>query len=327
MHDIKVKAEAGIPPILLPLKALPNNLVGAVLGVAGLGLVLRESGLSGPWPAMVAGILISLAAVMLLILLMLYGCKAVFFPEKALEDFRHPVLFSFYGQTPIAIFLFCEATGSGNAALAYALFWTGAILTAVHASASLRRWVVLPPTPGTIAPPALIPALSIIYLGLLASRFGLGWLSHTAFLVGGCASAFLMSMLTIKLISMLRVSAPAAVPYGLLMAPPALLFLARINLIGHRLDAFSTALFYAGLAYSALLLPVFMHIWRAPYSTAFWSFGMPFAAMILAIHEYAELSGTAAMGGLALIATAVLAATVLRCLLGMASGAKTAVLR
>ena len=172
-----------------------------------------------------------------------------------------------------------------------------------------------------IAPPHLIASLCIIYFGLLATRFELNGIAQAAYAIGGAMTIALMCVLTAKLILNSPQPVPASTSYGLLAAPPALLFLIEASPAGTKIPVVATVLICIGICYLVLLLPSFVKIWRNAYATSFWSFGMPFAAMILAIHEYAVLNQSGAMLLVSEVLTGLLAGVVMRCLFGMAAAA------
>jgi tellurite resistance protein len=88
---------------------------------------------------------------------------------------------------------------------------------------------------------------------------------------------------------------------AILMAPPAVAFLAYLRLAG-ALDGAAHVLFAGALAFAALVIAHARDIARAPFGVPWWALSFPSAGLTLATMAYGERIGSAAVvhAGLAL---------------------------
>jgi tellurite resistance protein len=102
----------------------------------------------------------------------------------------------------------------------------------------------------------------------------------------------------------------------ILIAPPAVGFIAYTRLTGGELDTFARVLYYAGLFLTLLLFTQVGRFARLKFFLSWWAYSFPLAAISIASMVMYELSGTDAYrwigAGLLLLLTAIVALLLVR---------------
>ena len=264
------------------VRAVPVGAFGAVMGVAGLALVSREAHTLLGIPAWVGELWAALALMLLVLLLLAYGAKAIRHRDAIKAELDHPGQRAFFGSIPIALALVGGCLAPYALPLAKALWWIGVIAIVTLQVFSLGRWLA-----GGVEPGHVNTGWMIMMIGPMPMAAGgivIGELESARFLfgIGLIATPFVMGM------AFQRTIIGAPLPGGvrplsfILLVPPALisaLVPALWDTPGHYL---LNALYYFDLVLCAGLLVASRQCAKWPFTPAWWAMTFPLDALAAA---------------------------------------------
>jgi len=288
------------------LARLPVNLFGAVMGLCGLGLAWRKASQVLGAPAVVGEAILLLAGVVFVILGTAYAAKVVRHPPAIAAEFVHPLAGNFFAAIAISLLLLAAGLAPHAPGPARALWIVGAIGEYAAAIAAVRGWIARA-TPREAANPAwFVPVVGCIVAPIGGVALDLHGASWILFGTGITAWMFLLPMVVQRLVFEAVVPAPAAPTFCILVAPPAVGFIALDALTGGAAGAGGHLLYGGAVFFMALVLSLAGRIAAAPFTPAWWATSFPTAAFTVATLRYGELfpSVAAGWGGGAMLAGA-----------------------
>lgn len=290
------------------LRHFPVPLFALVMGLAGFAMACRRAEEVLGLPFSVSPALSFLAVGAFLLVASLYLLKLAIYPAEVAQEFRHPVRVNFFPTMSIAMVLLSGLLYEPAAVLAQ-WFWTAG--AAVHFAFTLyvvNAWIHRTGIElGHVNPSWFIPVVGNVLLPVTGVHFYPPDVSWFFFSVG---FVFWLVVLTIV---MHRLFFHAALPERLtptlfiLVAPPAVSFLAYVALAGH-VDAFARVLYYTSLFLTILLASNMARFLRARFFLSAWAYSFPLAAVTIATLVMADRVGGDAFQ---LIATVLLWALIL----------------
>ena len=286
------------------LAHFPITLFGSTMGLFGLALAARAAGL-----AAVSDGVAGAGALVFLGLLALYIAKAIRFPGQVVEEWNHPVRLSFFPASNISILLLSLLLHNIAPTLSTALWVIAASTQAVLTLVIVSTWISHRAFPHqTLSPAWFIPAVANVIVPLGGVHLGLEEPSWYFFSVGILFWLILLTLVFNRIIFHDPLPGKLQPTLVILVAPPAVGFLAWIELNGGQIDAFARILMNTGLFFAALVALQVPTLLRLPFALSFWALSFPLAALTTAVFRYAALtesdlfrvSGFALLGLLAL---------------------------
>lgn len=270
------------------LAHFPITLFGSTMGLFGLALAARAAGL-----AAISDGIAGAGALVFLGLLALYIAKAIRFPGQVAEEWNHPVRLLFFPAANISILLLSLLLQNIAPTLSTALWVIAASTQAVLTLVIVSAWMSHRAFPHqTLSPAWFIPAVANVIVPLGGVHLGLEEPSWYFFSVGILFWLILLTLVFNRIIFHDPLPGKLQPALVILVAPPAVGFLAWIELNGGQIDTFAlflmnTGLFFAGLV--ALQVPTLL---RLPFALSFWALSFPLAALTTAVFRYATLIGS-----------------------------------
>ncbi|TNF21305.1 MAG: C4-dicarboxylate ABC transporter [Rhodobacteraceae bacterium] len=294
-----IQGEAGQTPVPTRLENFPITFFGVTMGVLGLGLALRAGGFAGSAVAVtVAG------ALVLAGLFAGYALKALRHPGHVAAEWGHPVRLAFFPAANISVLLLSLLLQDGMPGVSAVLWGIGASVQAVLTIVIVSAWISHRPfVPGMMSPAWFIPAVANVIVPLGGAHLGYHEVSWYFFSVGLVFWLILLTLVFNRLIFHDPLPGKLRPTLVILIAPPALGFIAWIELTGGGLDPAARFLFNTGLFFAALVAVQVPALLRLPFAMSFWALSFPLAALTTASFRYAALSGSGAyrMAGLVLL--------------------------
>lgn len=274
------------------LARFPVGLFAVPVGLFALGGAWRRATAFGwNWALPIADLLAWSALAVLVVLLLIYGAKALRHPQTIAAEFTHPLAGSLMALIPLACLLCIVYFGSpGHAGwLAFSLLVLlvmGVIairIVAIITTAALPPAVV---TPALYVPPVgggLVGAMALQVLGYpgwAALLFGMGLVSW--------------ALLEIRILNRLFEGAmPEALrpTIGLELAPPTVGTL-TVATLWPQLPG-ELLIIGLGIAAGPLVAVMARHKWwrQVPFAVGFWSFSFPVAAFAASVIEVVRRGG------------------------------------
>lgn len=304
------------------LQRFPVALFGAVMGLAGLGLAWRRAATTIGAPAAIGESLLLLAALVFLVVLLAYGAKLLRHREAVAAEFIHPLAGSFFAAIAISALLLAAGLAPHAPEGARALWVIGAVGEYAAAVAAVRGWIMRA-TPREAASPAwFVPVVGCIVAPIAGAPLGFQGASWILFGTGIVAWLFLMPMVVQRLVFEAVVPAPATPTICILIAPPAVGFIALDILAGPSAGVPGHILFGGAVFFGALTISMAGPIARAPFGVPWWAMSFPSAALATAALRYAEIHPTPVVAwlgaSLLALATALIAFLAMRSLAALA---------
>lgn len=289
----------------------PITFFASVMGLAGLTLALHVVEAQYGWPAVASrGALIATVADFV-VLAFFYLLKALRHPAAVKAEWHHPVRLAFFPAVSISLLLIATAMRAELPEVAKLVWIAGTLMQGGLVLAVISGWIGHRPfQPMHISPAWFIPAVGNVLVPVAGVGFGFAEVSWMFFAVGILFWIVLLTLVMNRLIFHDPLPGRLLPTLVILIAPPAVSFLAWLQLNGGQLDAFARLLYYMAIWFALITLTQVPSLARLPFAMSFWALSFPVAALTLATYRYAALSGAVGLGALALPFFALLVAIV-----------------
>jgi tellurite resistance protein len=294
------------------LQHFPISFFAAVMGLAGLSIATQRMEAVLRWRGDASLSVAAVAALVFVVVAIVYGMKVARHPDAVAAEWRHPVRLSFFATVSISLILLSLTILAVLPALALPLWMTG---TALHLYATLvivSAWIGHRPfeTPH-LNPAWFIPAVGNILVPLAGVSFGFVEISWFFFAIGLVFWIVLMTLVFNRLIFHHPLPERLLPTLMILVAPPAVAFLSYLRLTGGTLDPFARILFYAAIILFLVVAAQLRRLIKLPFALSWWAYSFPIAALTTATAVYADAIGSlvtrAAFIGLYVLLCAVIA--------------------
>ena len=203
---------------------------------------------------------------------------------KAVQaDWHSPILPNFFPGLSIVIMLVGNWLASAVAfKVGEAVWLCGVIFHIGLALAIMRHWIVRPGSLEHITPALFIPIVGLIIAPLSGAPFDFSALSHFTFWVALVFWFLLFGLVLNRLLFHAPLPEQALPSLFILMAPPALGYIAGCTLFGHA-TPFVQGLLDIAIFVALLLITMATKFFRVPFSMGAWAYTFPSAALANAV--------------------------------------------
>ncbi len=284
--------ETSLPHAENRLAEFPIAFFATVLGLGGLTLATRavEAALGLPHVASLAALALTVLA--FLAIAGFYAAKGALHPAAVLAEWRHPVRIAFFPAISISLLLIATGLSAHAPGLAEGLWLVGVALQAVLTLAVIGTWISHRPfQTAHLSPAWFIPAVGNVVVPVAGAGFGYVELSWLFFTAGLLFWLVLLTLVFNRLVFHDPLPARLAPTLVILVAPPAVAFLAYLHL-GGGVDAFARILLNAGYVFLAIVALEAPKVVRLPFALSFWALSFPVAALSIASLVFAERTGS-----------------------------------
>ncbi|MEE4117678.1 MAG: SLAC1 anion channel family protein [Paracoccaceae bacterium] len=277
------------------LAHLPISFFAAVMGLAGLTLALHASqsalGLPG-WPAQ-AALWATLAA--FAGIAALYGLKAARYPHAVAAEWHHPVKLAFFPAISISLLLIATALAPDAEGVARLVWLAGVAGQGALTVAVVSGWIGRRPfQPMHISPAWFIPAVGNVVVPVAGVPLGYVELSWLFFSAGLIFWLVLLTLVVNRLIFHDPLPGRLLPTLVILIAPPAVAFLAWAQLSGGGADPFGRILLNAAYVFAAIVAVQAPKLFQLPFALSFWALSFPVATLAIASMRFAALAASPA---------------------------------
>ncbi|WP_186398227.1 SLAC1 anion channel family protein [Stappia sp. P2PMeth1] len=289
------------------LEHFPISFFGVSMGVFGLALALHAGGFERASQA-TGWTGIAVLAVLFLVL----GLKVLRHPAAIRAEWSHPVRLAFFPATSISLLLLATFLREAAPAAANLIWIAGAAVQGVLTLVVISVWIGHRAFgPGHLSPAWFIPAVGNVVAPLAGVPLGHAELSWYFFSVGILFWIVLLTLVVNRLVFHDPLPERLRPTLVILIAPPAVAFLAWIQFNGGTIDAAARILINAGFFFTALVAIQVPALLRLPFVLSFWALSFPLAAITTASFRFAALTGSDLHRGLGLVLLALLVLTIL----------------
>lgn len=265
------------------IRYLPVATFATLMGSAGLTLAWEKAAEVFALPLIVSQLLLAFTALLLVLLGSTYLLKFLNHREAVCEEFNHPIKISFFPAFSIGLMLIATALHRYSPEVSLLLWSVGAAVQLVLTLTLMNVWIHQTRTQVNHTTPAwFIPIVGNIIAPIEAVALGFTEIGWFYFSIG------LVYWLVLKVLVFNRVLYHDPLPQNLLptlfilIAPPAVGFIAYQRLSGGAFDALAHVLYYTALFLVILLLTQFGRFARLPFFISWWAYSFPLAAFTIA---------------------------------------------
>ncbi|MDJ0823267.1 MAG: SLAC1 anion channel family protein [Paracoccaceae bacterium] len=275
------------------LAHFPVTFFATVMGLAGLTLALHRAELSFGWPHTASHVALVLTVADFIAVAAVFTTKALREPGAFRAEWHHPVKLAFFPAISISLLLIGTAARPVWPELAHPVWYAGMLAQGALTLAVLSGWIGRRPfQPMHISPAWFIPAVGNVVVPVAGVSFGHPEISWLFFSAGMLFWIVLLTLVMNRLIFHDPLPGRLYPTLAILIAPPAVGFLAWLQLIGGQLDAFAHMLYGITLVFLGLVLTQAPGFRNLPFALSWWALSFPVAALTIATLRYAELTGS-----------------------------------
>jgi len=288
------------------LEHFPISFFGVTMGLFGLALALRSGGFAAAaegagWAGLA----------MMVFLSAMVALKAIRHPAALKAEWMHPVRLAFFPATSISLLLFATFLRDTMPGVAQVFWVIGAAAHAILTLVVVTAWISHRAFgPGQLSPAWFIPAVGNVLVPLAGVPLGYVEISWFFFSVGLIFWIVLLTLVFNRLIFHDPLPGKLKPTLVILIAPPAVAFLAWLLLNGGQIDAIARIFLNLGYFFAALVALQVPGLLRLPFALSFWALSFPLAAITTASFKFAALSGSALHRGLGYVLLALLVITI-----------------
>jgi tellurite resistance protein len=279
---------------------IPAGFFGIVLGLGGLGNCWRAAVAAWHMPPLIGEAIQALAAIIWVILVVLFALKWLFARTEAMAEAFHPVQCCFVGLAGVSTMLIAVAAQPYSRTAAVALFALGAIFTLSFAVWRTGFMWQGGRDPASNTPVLYLPSVAGGYVAAIALS-ALGWPDWAQLAFG----AALFSWLAIESVVLHRFYMLPAMPppirptLGIQLAPPTVGTIAYLAVNGGVPDLAAHAMLGYGLLQALLMLRLLPWVMAQPFTPSYWGFTFGVTALANAPLRMVAHGDTGAMAILA----------------------------
>ncbi|WP_018701358.1 SLAC1 anion channel family protein [Amorphus coralli] len=267
------------------LEHFPISFFGMSMGLFGLALALHAAGLVAA--SHVAG---WIAFAVFVTLSGLYVAKLVRYPSRVREEWAHPVRLAFFPAISISLLLFATFLHHSAPGLANVVWIVAAVSQAALTLIVVTAWISHRAFgPGHLSPAWFIPAVGNVIAPLAGVELGHPEVSWYFFSVGLVFWLVLLTLVFNRLIFHDPLPERLRPTLVILIAPPAVAFLAWLQLSGGEVGVVGRLLINIGYFFTALVAIQVPALLRLPFALSFWALSFPLAAITSASFRFAAL--------------------------------------
>lgn len=273
------------------LQFFPISFFSIVMGLTGFAIALgkAEEVLSLPFHA--AGWVTSVAGLVFLAALATYFAKLIRHHGAVSKELNHPIKLSFFPTISISLILLSVALLKAAPASSLALWMLGSILQLMFTLFVLSRWIL-----GThfevvhSNPSWFIPVVGNILVPVAGVAHGFHEVSWFYFSFGLLFWLVLLTLIINRMVFHHPMPEKLAPTFFILIAPPAVGFIAYLKLTGGELDVMARLLYYNALFFLMLLAALWRSFVGIRFFLSWWAYSFPLAAITIATLAMAERS-------------------------------------
>ncbi|WP_372738457.1 SLAC1 anion channel family protein [Neptunomonas sp.] len=274
------------------LQHFPVAFFAMVMGTLGLTLAWQKSSHVLALPPIVSHVLLIASAIIFAIIVIVYLLKTVRHAPAVVAEFNHPIKMSFFPAFSIGIILMSIATLEVSTELSRFLWVLGSTLQLVFTLNVLTRWIHHQGFQmAHITPAWFIPVVGNILVPVSGVEHGFYEISWFFFSIGIIYWIILKTLIFNRIIFHEPLPEKLLPTLFILIAPPAVGFIAYMKLNHDVLDSFGRILYYTAAFLVILLMTQFSRFFRIRFFISWWAYSFPLAAFTIATQIMLERTG------------------------------------
>lgn len=274
------------------LENFPVTFFAVMMGLLGLALAMAAAERAAGAAANVSQFVLGAAVAVFVVLGFFYGLKLFRHPAAVRAEWNHPVRIAFFPTISISLLLLGTALAPKMPGLAFVIWGIGVAAQGILSLSVIANWIGHRPfQPLHLSPAWFIPAVGNVLVPLAGVGFGVTELSWLFFSAGLLFWIVLLTLVMNRLIFHEPLPARLMPTLVILIAPPAVAFVAWVRLTGD-VDAFARVLLNIGYVFALIVLTQAPRFFRLPFALSWWALTFPVAALSVASFVFAHETGS-----------------------------------
>jgi len=266
------------------LEHFPISFFAVVMGLAGLTISFKKVEHLWHWGTQISPVLFAISAAVYLLVATTYLIKFVQHSKYVVEEFRHPIRLSFFPTISIGVLLLVIA-GEGilPQPLSMALWAVGSTVQLIFTLIILSAWIHHEKFQIHHSNAAwFIPIVGNILVPVAGMPFGFVEISWFFFSIGILFWIVLLSILMNRFFFHNPIPSKLLPTLFILIAPPAVGFIAWMRIHKGVLDDPGRILYYAALFTTMLLFFQWKQFAKVKFALPWWAYSFPTASITIA---------------------------------------------
>ena len=308
------------------LEHFPFTFFTTVMGMSGLTLALHAGERALGLTDVTSSVALAATVALFVVVALTYAAKALRYPAAVAAEWNHPVKLAFFPAVSISLLLMATAMLGRFPGVAQGMWLVGMLLQGVLTVLVVTGWISTRSfVHGHLSPAWFIPAVGNVIVPIAGAQMGYVEISWYFMSIGLIFWVVLLTLVMNRLIFHDPLPGRLQPTLVILIAPPAVGFLAGLRLNGGVIDPFAHILLNAAYFFALLVAVQLPRILRLPFAMSFWALSFPVAALTIAsfVHAGVAKSGFHQMLGMALLAAliVIIAALIIRTSRAVIAGA------
>ena len=274
------------------LQHMPVSLFATVMGLAGTTIALEKLEHLWGWTVTPSAVLFWLSALAYGLISLAYLSKFVLHRQHVVAEFNHPIRMSFFPAMSIGMLLLAVAALAHFPAAALYLWMVGSSVQLGFTLAILSNWMHHEKFQVQHSNPAwFIPIVGNILVPIAGVPLGFPEVSWFYFSIGLMMWTPLLAVLLNRFFFHPMIPAKLMPTLFILIAPPAVGFVAWVKLHNGVIDDAARILYYFALFTTLLLFTQMRFFWKLSFALPWWAYSFPMAAITIATSVMMEKVG------------------------------------
>lgn len=294
------------------LEHMPVALFAIVMGLAGLALAVRQGEHLWGLPHVTSLLFTGIAIAAYVAIALAYSLKFLRHRTAVTHEFNHPIRLSFFPAISIGLILISALLIPFSPTLATGLWTAGSAIQLLFTLVILSEWMHQEHFEITHSNPAwFIPIVGNVLVPVAGAPLGFLEVSWFFFSIGLVFWLVLLSILMGRYFFHHPMPAKLLPTLFILIAPPAVGFIAWVRLHNGLIDDTARILYYFGLFMTLMLFFQLRRFAAVPFGLPWWAYSFPLAAITIATMIMREATGLWFFGVLSVVLLAALVALLL----------------
>ena len=264
------------------LSFFPITMFAIVMGLSGLTLVYQKAAGVYGIPEIVGEGLALFDGTVFIVIAGLYLLKWVRYPFAVKEEIQHPVRINFFAATSISFLLLTLVSFPYYPSLSKALWYIGTALHTFLTFYTISAWINRNLEITHSNPAWFIPIVGNVIIPVGGAPFAPTGVLMFYFSIGMLFWLVLFTIILYRIIFHHQLAQKFIPTLFILIAPPAVGFLAYLKITGH-IDLMAHFFLSSGLFFTFLLFFMAKSFMRIQFYISWWAFTFPMAAITLAV--------------------------------------------
>jgi len=263
------------------LQFFPIMMYAIVMGLGGLTITYQKAHLWLGFPSIFGTVLMYITTITFVVISILYMMKYFKYKQDVISEFNHPIRINFFAAISISMLMLAIIYKEEVISISAFFWYVGTVLHFALTMHTIRFWINKNQLLDHSNPAWFIPIVGNVLVPVGGVEFANDGILNYFFSVGIFFWIILFALILNRIIFHHQLATKFMPTLFILIAPPAVAFIAYVKLYGH-IDTFALMLFNVGLFFTLLVAFMYKNFLKIKFFISWWAFVFPIAAMAIA---------------------------------------------